>query len=395
MERVAYISADYGVPIFGTKGCSIHAQEVLAAMLRRGASVDLFSTSVQGEGPPHLKSLRVHPLPGTPKGDPAARERAGLQLNDLLRVELDSSGPFDIIYERYSLWGCAGMEFARAQNIPGVLEVNAPLIDEQQQYRVLVDRPAAESVARRAFEAASHIIAVSREVAEWAESMSRVRGKVKVVSNAIDPARFPERIQPKRPAHGRFTVGFVGTLKAWHGVDVLLEAFAQLHNTEPDTRLLVVGDGPEREKLEAKVSALAVGDAAEFTGAVQASEVPGLIASMDAAVAPYPALNPFYFSPLKVFEYMAAGRAVVASAIGQLTEIIESERTGLLVPPGDSGALVSALRRLKKEPALRNRLGRSARAAVLQSHTWDHVVGRIFRLASGGQRSECPTPAGR
>ena len=388
MERVAYISADYGVPIFGTKGCSIHAQEVLAAMLRRGATVDLFSTNVQGEPPAKVKSLQVHPLPRAPKGEPAAREKAALQLNELLQAELESAGPFDLIYERYSLWSYSGTEFAKAQKIPAVLEVNAPLIDEQQQYRVLVDRPAAELVARRAFAAAAHVIAVSKEVAAWVKSFAPAEDKVHVVSNGIDPARFPEFIEPARLAPGEFTVGFVGTLKAWHGVDVLIDAFRQLHADEPDTRLLIVGDGPERGDLQAKALAQELGASVVFTGAVPACEVPGLIASMDIAVAPYPALEHFYFSPLKVFEYMAAARAVVASAIGQLLEIIESESTGILVPPGDSAALASALRRLKKQPELRRRLGAAARADVLQSHTWDQVVARIFRLAA---KSQVPT----
>src|SRR5215472_11096808 len=131
--RVAYVSADLGVPIFGCKGCSIHAQEVLAALVRRGAEIDLFSTSCEGEPTPGLDVLRLHPLPRPPKGEPAAREQAALAGNELLRTELARAGKFDLVYERYSLWSHAPMEFAQASGVPGLVEVNAPLIEEQAQ----------------------------------------------------------------------------------------------------------------------------------------------------------------------------------------------------------------------------------------------------------------------
>src|SRR6516164_11392147 len=129
--RIAYVSSDLGVPIFGRKGCSIHAQEVLAALLRGGAEVELFTTHGEGERPQDLESIALHALQRPPKGDPAAREQAALAGNALLRNELMRSGSFDLIYERYSLWSFAGMEFARERHVPGLLEVNAPLIDEQ------------------------------------------------------------------------------------------------------------------------------------------------------------------------------------------------------------------------------------------------------------------------
>jgi glycosyltransferase involved in cell wall biosynthesis len=102
---------------------------------------------------------------------------------------------------------------------------------------------------------------------------------------------------------------------------------------------------------------------------------------MDVAAAPYPPLAHFYFSPLKVYEYMAAGLPVVASRIGQLAELVAEGVNGLLCQPGDPAALAAALGRLRAEPELRNRLGRAARATVLRKHTWDAVARRILRLA--------------
>src|SRR6267378_7816376 len=169
MTRVAYVSADLGVPIFGRKGCSIHAQEVLRALVRRGVEVDLFTTS--GEGQPHedLKPVRLHALPRPPKIDPALREQACLAANERLCAELKSDAPYTFVYERYSLWSFAAMEYARATSTPGLLEVNAPLIEEQAEHRVLVDRASAQQVAERVFSAATALIAVSQEVAAYLE----------------------------------------------------------------------------------------------------------------------------------------------------------------------------------------------------------------------------------
>src|SRR5207245_1792447 len=166
------------------------------------------------------------------------------------------------------------------------------------------------------------------------------------------------------------------------GWDVLVEAFARLHERAPDARLLLVGDGPARAAVCADLSACGLNGVVHCTGAVAPREVPGLLTSADVAVAPYPQATGFYFSPLKVYEYLAAGRAVVASRVGQLETVIRHDVNGLLCPPGDAGALAAALERLRCEPALRARLGRAARATVLYKHTWDAVAARVLELAA-------------
>lgn len=387
LVRIAYVSADPGVPIFGTKGCSIHSQEVIRALLNAGAELELFATNLSGPRTLALEPDRVHSLPALPKGEASARERAAIDANGALCSQLEREAPFDAVYERYSLWTFAGMEYARSCGIAGVLEVNAPLIEEQAQYRTLIDRAGAERVARRVFGAASALIAVSEEVAAYLAPHARA-GCVHMIPNAVDPERFPAGVRPARPAaDGTFTVGFVGSLKPWHGLGVLSEAFAAFRGSHPRARLLIVGDGPAREELLADLRARGVLDAAELTGGVAPSEIPGLLASMDVAVAPYPHRSSFYFSPLKVFEYLAAGVPVVASRVGQLESLLDDGVTGLLCPPSDPSALTAALERLYRHASLRSRMGRAGRAMVLDRFTWRSVASQILELAARGANS--------
>ncbi len=138
--RLAYICMDGGVPVLGRKGCSIHVQEVVRSLGRAGVDVDLFASRIEGEYPSGWSHVRLHEVPIITVGGQAARERAGLAANDRLTAALEYEGPFDLVYERYSLWSYAGMEFARASVVPGLLEVNAPLIEEQVEFRGLTYR---------------------------------------------------------------------------------------------------------------------------------------------------------------------------------------------------------------------------------------------------------------
>jgi glycosyltransferase involved in cell wall biosynthesis len=407
--RIAYVCADAGVPVFGRKGCSIHVQEILRAFQKQGADVTLVASRLGDACPPDLQTIPVRALPTARSGDPAERERAALVANSVLRRTFEREPRFDLIYERYSLWSFAAMEHARNCGIPGVLEVNAPLIEEQARHRTLVDRAAAQKVAERAFGAAAVVAAVSKEVAAYVKTVPASGSRVHVVPNGVNPDRFPTHGR-QLPTFDRststgphlaetavdldesknFTLGFVGTLKPWHGLPILVEAFDRLRRNDPGWRLLIVGDGPEREELVEDLSARgpALSGAVRLTGAVAPDEIPTLLGAFDVAIAPYPDLPDFYFSPLKVYEYMAAGLPVVASRIGQLDGLIRHDVNGLLYPPGDVSALAAALHRLRQDAELRNRLGRQARADVIAHHTWDAVVRRILQLAGVGDGAQ-------
>ncbi len=378
--KIAYICTDLGIPVFGYKGCSIHVQEVIRSFLSQGAEVTLFTPRLGGKATLDLQGVKVVQLPMVTSKDPAQREIFSQNLNSDIMESLTQSGLFDLIYERYSLWSYAAMEFAKAEGVPGILEVNAPLIEEQSRHRQLINVDEARKTSRRAFSAASALIAVSGEVASYLDRYEETNGRVQVIGNGVNPARFQWPSAPK--VEKNFTIGFVGTLKPWHGIDGLIEAFALLHRKNSNARLLIVGDGPKRSDLEQQLYAHNLTEAAHFTGAVPPDLIPELLATMDVAVAPYPDNPDFYFSPLKVLEYMAAGLPVVASRIGQLNSLIQHKRNGLLYQPGETSALMNALEQLNTNPALRKTLGHAARQTVTDRHSWYSVTQRILNLAN-------------
>src|SRR5207245_520286 len=118
----------------------------------------------------------------------------------------------------------------------------------------------------------------------------------------------------------------------------------------------------------------------QVTGDVDYARVPGFLARMDVAVAPYPRLSNFYFSPLKVYEYMAAGVPIVASAIGQVTEVLSHRKTALLHPPGSVGKMVAHLEELRDRPRLRARLARAARRLAVTRFTWARNAARVLSM---------------
>ncbi|MES1023199.1 glycosyltransferase family 4 protein [Gloeocapsa sp. BRSZ] len=381
--RIAYICADPGIPVFGCKGCSIHVQEVIRALRKQGHQVELFATRWGGEPPRDLRHVPLHQLPKIPKGDRAQRETAAISANLDLRLALENSGNFDLVYERYSLWSFTGMEYARAVNIPGILEVNAPLIEEHAQHRGLVNREAAYEIAQRVFGAATALVAVSQGVADYLATFPVAQGRIHVIPNGVNPHRFAIDLTPSIPTLPEvFTVGFVGTMKPWHGLSTLIEAFEILHCADNTTRLLIVGDGPTKDEVLEDLATRGLTHAVHLTGAVSAEQIPGLLASMDVAVAPYSLRSHFYFSPLKVYEYMAAGLPVVASNIGQISHVLQNRVNGLLYSPGDVLQLAALLYHLRWQPELRSRLGQAARQTVLANHTWDAIVQQTLALVS-------------
>jgi glycosyltransferase involved in cell wall biosynthesis len=173
-------------------------------------------------------------------------------------------------------------------------------------------------------------------------------------------------------------IGFVGLFYPWHGVRSLAEAFVSLHHCHPEMRLLLVGDGEERPHVE---YLLRRGDAMEsclLTGSVRRDDVPRYLAAMDVAVACHADIPGFIGSPVKIFEYMAAGKAIVATRVGQIPEVVRDRDTGLLVAPDRPRELAHAIDTLFHDRPLRDRLADCAAAEARRHHTWDARVQAIL-----------------
>jgi glycosyltransferase involved in cell wall biosynthesis len=389
--RIAYVSTDPGVPVFGCKGSSVHVQAVMAAMVRRSDEVHLVTVADRGRPPAHLSGVQVHHLPLASTGNPAERERRVQEADagaTRVLARLHSAPGIDLVYERYSLWGGAAMEWAAAKGVPSLLEVNAPLVEEQAAHRVLVDRRGAERAALRALSSAGSVLCVSPAVASWARNRVSETARIHTLANGVDTRRVTPASRPVAPAAGTpFTIGFVGTLRPWHGVPTLVDAFAELVATDASYRLLIVGGGPLAERLRTQTEESGLSPHVELTGAVAPDLVPGLLRRMDLAVAPYPPIDDFYFSPLKIYEYLAAGVPVVASNVGDLSSVLDDGRLGVLVGPGDPAALAEAIASLRADPGRRGRMGREGRRHSVEHHDWARVVEAALSHAAVGARS--------
>lgn len=368
--RIAYVTVDPGIPVFGTKGASVHIQEVVRELTRRGHDVTVHTTRAGRDIPDDLAGLEVIET-RIDVDDPGARERAQQEVSARIAARIIAGGA-DLVYERYSLFSTALAEVAEATGAAGVLEVNAPLIEEQRTHRVLIDEEAAEKALARQVAAATTTVAVSDPVRDWLRECTGSES-VHTVPNGVSITR----IVPRPEDIGDPVVTFVGTLKPWHGVADLLAAAAL---AKRPWKLRIIGDGPERAALEEQAAGLGI--EVDFRGAVAPADMPGQLAGSAIGVAPYPDLGgeqQQYFSPLKVYEYLAAGLPVVASAVGQLPQILGE--LGTLVPPSDPAALAAAIDTLAADPVLRGKLGWRGRVQAEEKHSWAGAVDRILGLA--------------
>jgi glycosyltransferase involved in cell wall biosynthesis len=398
--KIAYLTADFGVPVPGTKGASVHVQEMVHALREDGHDVAVLTparTAGRSSAPVHdipLNETAQQLIDELKHEDIAAGNRLAKDLRNLFYAMtfpeqatfvLDEFQP-DFVYERYSLFGFGGAELARRFAVPHFLEVNAPLVDEQRRMRGLSLPRVAEMVESRVFDSASHIFVVSQSLREYVAGRGISTDRITVLPNAADPDRFappdgPSSLRRRLGWEDRFVVGFVGSMKSWHGVDTLVAALRMLADRDPRYCLLLVGDGPERESLGRGVTELGLTEQVHMTGAVPHEAVPDCIAAMDVAVAPYAGDADGYFSPVKLFEYLAMARPTVAAAVGQVADIIEQGCTGWLYPPGDSARLAGVIQELSLDSELARRVGRAGRELVLGRYTWAANARRVIDVA--------------
>jgi len=285
---------------------------------------------------------------------------------------------------------------AQSLSIPLVLEYNGPEVWIARHWGAARQRlELFTEIERRVLRSATLVVAVSEALREPLHAAGVDDSRILINPNGVDAERFdPAGLQAARRAHrARMGVGdddllagFVGTFGPWHGAEVLAESIARLPTREVSKlRFLFVGDGPRRPATEALLTARGRADRALFTGLVPQAQTPELLAACDLCLAPHVANqdgSPFFGSPTKLFEYLASGRPVIASRLGQLGEVLEHDRNAWLVPPGDPGSLAEAIVRLASDPPLRARLGEAGLVAARERHSWDAHVARILARLS-------------
>jgi glycosyltransferase involved in cell wall biosynthesis len=304
-----------------------------------------------------------------------------------------------LLYQRHGRFIFAGALLSRLLGIPLVLEYNA-----SEEWMARHWDPTRFSAwlrlcERVSVQAASLIVVVSNPLKQQLVKEGVPQERILVNPNAADPEWFhPDcggtRVRRDLGFRPEDTVVcFLGTFSYWHGVEVLDQAIRSvLVGAGPSStvKFLLIGDGPLAPQMRSALETHVGQGLVTFTGTIPHASVREYLDAADILVSPHiplPDGNPFFGSPTKLFEYMAMGKAIVASGLDQIAQVLEHDRTALLVRPGDPGELAQGIRRLVADAQLRAELGCKAREAVLTRHTWRQNAKRVLAYCEERQRA--------
>jgi glycosyltransferase involved in cell wall biosynthesis len=349
-------------------------------------------------GPQLSPSIRASWKGRVPRTAATLAKDAGRFLRARRFRKTTRSGPWDgsdltFVWQRHDLYHTAGFEVARAKGCPVVLFVDAPTVWEESRWGVR--RPGWGSLVERTgerpqFRSADLVACVSEEVAEALVERGAPEERVLVTPCVADldfftPDAGGSDTRDELGLRGKFVVGWVGSFRRFHGVELALQAAASLQSSIPNLCLLLVGDGLERPRLESMARELGLRDVV-FTGTVSYEEMPRYIAAMHLALVLDPGKRKFHYSPLKLREYMACARPVLAPRVGQVERFLNDGVDALLIDPGDARDLARAIERVYREPGLGATLGAAARRKVEEEGGWDRQVQRAVGALNGGMR---------
>jgi glycosyltransferase involved in cell wall biosynthesis len=379
--RILYIAN--GIPVPGTLGGSTHAYEVARGLAQRGHEMHLLASSSEQWGglssltrpvSSRLAGFHLHHL-DVPK---ALTWLAAWPLVRLLRALRP-----DVVMERYYNFAGVGVWAAHRLGIPCLLEVNALLVDPPAVRKRRIDLAMGSPMQHQAV---AQCRRAQRIVTPLHTTVPPVipRSKIVELPWGADVQRFtPADKPPPLP-----TAIFVGSFRAWHGAVDVVKAAALLLAMGRDYRFVLLGDGPERP--HAVTLAAAWPGRFIFTGALPYEQVPESLQQATVGVAPFnPARHPalqaagFFWSPLKVYEYMAAGLPVVTTDLHPLNTIIRDGEEGALFREGDVHDLAAALDRLLHNPAAARAMGSKARARVVEHYSWQRHCAELEEVLAG------------
>lgn len=368
-------------------GQAVHIEELIGALREQGHEVRIVAPGEPqaGDGTMGDDMGWVHRLKARlPK---AAYELMELSYSWLAyRKLMAAARDFqpDFIYERYNLFLLAGRMASRRLRIPLLLEVNAPLVQERSQHSGgLALTSLARWAERRAWSGADVVLPVTDVLAGHVRNYGVADARIAVIPNGINEEHFrhapsPDEAKRQLGLQGRLVLGFTGFVREWHGVDRII-AWMAGDSAPRNSHLLVVGDGPARESLQAQARQLGIAERVTFTGVVHRDRVPLHVSAFDVAL--QPAVVP-YASPLKLVEYLVLGKAIIAPRAPNLLEVLEDGRNASLFDEASPGGIESALARVCGDDALRASLGTGARDTISRlGLTWQSNARRVVALA--------------
>jgi glycosyltransferase involved in cell wall biosynthesis len=370
----------------------IHIAEIVEAFERLGHEVimlALATSHARGEGRPNRWGRLKAALP------PALFELGAVVCNAVdylnLQCALGRHKP-DLVYKRHAMYDAGIVLACQRAGVPIVLEVNCPYSSAQHSRFEQVTFPRlARLLERLAFRRASLVATVSSPLGALIKEIGGRDLPVVVIPNGANPERFaprptPPHIRARLAPDSTTLIGWAGILRPWHRVDLLLEAVSKLNGV----RVAVIGDGPDRPRLERVAATLGVADRVRFTGRIVHADMPDYIAALDIAVAVDDRTG--YASPMKLLEYMAMGKPIVAPRMPNIEDFVSHGVDGLLFTPGDSTALAQALEQLAKDPALMRLFGSNARRKVELERNWIAIARRVLAQVGAADTRNVPAP---
>lgn len=365
-------------------GQAVHIEELIYSLRKRGHEVRVVAPAVAADDGMGAETGWVHRLKAIlPKALYELLEMGYSAVAYRRLAQAAQGWSPDVIYERYNLFLLAGALLARRRRIPLLLEVNAPLAMERQRFGGLGLPWLAHWAEAKVWRSADAVLPVTRVLGDHLVSRGVRNERIHVIPNGINETHFASAPAPDeaRRALGwpdALVLGFTGFVREWHGVDRVVRWMAS--DTAPQhSRLLIVGDGPARGDLERLAAELRLGDRVRFTGVIPRERVPEHVAAFDIALQPAVV---DYASPLKLFEYLYLGKAIVAPRQPNIEEVLTDGVNALLFDPAQAGQLESALSRLCSDATLRRQLSAGAGATTQRlGLTWDANAGRVVEIA--------------
>ena len=376
--RALYLRTD--LELAGTQleagGSLAHTLGIVGALTHRGYEVEVWSTGTIACLPRELPTSCLPVLLRANWPTEVAELVSGLR-QALFGLRARPASAF--VYQRYSLNNLAGLILSRRWRVPLILEANASEVQWRQEWSTLRYTRLSAACERLLLRRADRVLVVSDNARNHLLEAGADPDRVRMIPNGVDPDRFVDAV-PRELGFdaGSFVVAFCGLFYRWHGVATLAEAFVRLRDSYPEAKLVLIGQGEEEGRVRSILDAAGVEADCLLPGIVLREEVPEYLAAADVVVSPHSDLRNFIGSPIKIFEYMASGKPIVASQLAQLGEILTDGETALLVPPGDPIALAAALERLMGDPELGRRLGAAAQQDALARHSWSARLEAIL-----------------